>query len=145
MGGLSRLGRSISVRPGEGRALLLAFGYFFFVLATYYVLRPVRDEMGVRSGVRNLPWLFTGTFLVSLAIAPLYAGLVARLERRRFIPLIYGFLTLNILAFWALLSGNVATGGNAMVRPQRGRPERPTAGPMATIGWRARIAPLMIQ
>jgi AAA family ATP:ADP antiporter len=114
MGGLSRLGRSISVKPGEGRALLLSFGYFFFVLATYYVLRPVRDEMGVRSGVRNLPWLFTGTFLVSLAIAPLYAGLVARLERRRFIPLIYGFLTLNILAFWALLSGNVAAGVTAM-------------------------------
>jgi AAA family ATP:ADP antiporter len=108
------LGRAVDVRPGEGRALLLAFGYFFFVLATYYVLRPVRDEMGVRSGVRNLPWLFTGTFLVSLAIAPLYAGLVARLERRRFIPLIYGFLTLNILAFWALLTANVATGALAM-------------------------------
>ena len=99
------LGRLVQAKPGEGRALLLAFGYFFFVLACYYVLRPVRDEMGVRSGVGNLPWLFTGTFVVSLLIAPLYAGLVARLKRSVFIPLIYGFLTLNILAFWFFLEG----------------------------------------
>ncbi|OYX32381.1 MAG: hypothetical protein B7Y99_08730 [Caulobacterales bacterium 32-69-10] len=114
--GLDRtlLGR-FGVKPGEGRALLLAFGYFFFLLATYYVLRPVRDEMGVRSGVRNLPWLFTGTFVVSLAIAPLYAALVARMKRARFIPLIYSFLILNILAFWVCLSGGIAVETAAMV------------------------------
>jgi AAA family ATP:ADP antiporter len=108
------LGR-FGVKPGEGRALALSFGYFFFLLATYYVLRPVRDEMGVRSGVRNLPWLFTGTFLVSLAIAPLYAGLVARMRRARFIPIIYSFLILNILAFWACLSFGVGVAVAAMV------------------------------
>lgn len=108
------LGR-LGVKPGEGRALALAFGYFFFLLATYYVLRPVRDEMGVRSGVRNLPWLFTGTFLVSLAIAPLYAGLVARMRRSVFIPVIYSFLILNILAFWVCLSGGIAVAAAAMV------------------------------
>lgn len=106
---------AVQVKPGELRALLLAFGYFFFVLACYYVLRPVRDEMGVRSGVRNLPWLFTGTFLVSLAIAPVYAAVVARWRRKTFIPLVYGFLVLNILAFWAMLAGNVAAGATAMV------------------------------
>jgi len=106
---------AVQVKPGELRALLLAFGYFFFVLACYYVLRPVRDEMGVRSGVRNLPWLFTGTFLVSLAIAPIYAAVVARWKRKTFIPLVYGFLVLNILAFWAMLAGNVAAGATAMV------------------------------
>jgi AAA family ATP:ADP antiporter len=105
---------AVQVRPGEGRALLLSFGYFVFVLACYYVLRPVRDEMGVRSGVKNLPWLFTATFLVSLAIAPLYAAVVARWRRQTFIPLVYGFLALNILAFWALLAGDAAAGRTAM-------------------------------
>lgn len=106
--GLS-LGRLVQVKPGEGRALLLSFAYFFCLLACYYVLRPVRDEMGIRSGVGNLPWLFTATFVVNLAIAPLYAGLVARLRRGVFILAVYGFLILNMLLFWALLNGGAAT------------------------------------
>ncbi len=107
--------RIVPTRAGELKPALLAFAYFFCVLACYYVLRPVRDEMGIRSGVRNLPWLFTGTFITSLVIAPIYAVLVARLKRATFIPLVYGFLTLNILAFWACLTFGVAVGQTAVV------------------------------
>jgi len=96
------------VTGGETRAVAWSFAYFFFVLASYYVLRPVRDEMGIRSGVGNLPWLFTATFFVSLAIAPIYSALVAKLPRKRFVPIVYGFLLLNILAFWICLTGNIA-------------------------------------
>ena len=102
------IGRWIEVRPGEGRALLYAFGYFFFLLASYYILRPVRDEMAVRSGVGGLPSLFTATFIVSLIIAPLYAGLVSKLRRGLFIPLVYGLLILNIAGFWYMLTYGVA-------------------------------------
>jgi AAA family ATP:ADP antiporter len=109
------LARVVRARAGELRPVLLAFGYFFFVLACYYVLRPVRDEMGIRSGVRNLPWLFTGTFVASLIIAPIYAALVARLKRSRFIPLVYGFLIANILAFWALLTAGAYAAQTAIV------------------------------
>lgn len=105
----------LRAKPEEIRAVILAFAYFFFLLAAYYVLRPVRDEMGVRSGVRNLPWLFTATFVVSLAIAPIFAALVARLKRGTFLTLSYGFLILNIAAFWALLSGNIAIETTAIV------------------------------
>lgn len=101
------IGRWIDVRPGEGRALIYAFAYFFFLLASYFILRPVRDEMAVRSGVASLPSLFTFTFVVSLVIAPLYAVLVSRLRRGLFIPLVYGFLILNIAAFWYMLTFRV--------------------------------------
>lgn len=103
------------VRPEETRALWLSFAYFFFVLATYYVLRPVRDEMGIRSGVGNLPWLFTATFVVNLIVAPIYAALVGWLKRSIFIPAVYGFLILNIVAFWSLLTGNIALAETAVV------------------------------
>lgn len=106
--------RMIPQRPGEGRALLLSFGYFFFVLACYYMLRPVRDEMGIRTGLKNLPWLFTATFVVSFALAPIYAGVISRLKRSVFIPLIYGFLILNILAFWASMAAGIAPAVTAM-------------------------------
>jgi len=93
-----------SVRPGEGKALCWSFAYFFCLLAGYYVLRPLRDEMGVAGGVRNLQWLFTATFLTMLAAVPLYGALVARLPRRRFIPVVYHFFAANIALFWLLLT-----------------------------------------
>ena len=86
------------------RALLWSFAYFFCLLASYYILRPLRDEMGVAGGVRNLQWLFTGTFLAMLAAVPLYGAVVARLPRRRFIPFVYHFFVANLAIFWLLLA-----------------------------------------
>ena len=101
------LGRVVAARPGEMRALLWSFAYFFCLLAGYYVLRPLRDEMGIAGGVRNLQWLFTATFVVMLAAVPVYGAMVARLPRRRFIPLVYHFFVANIAIFWLLLTLDV--------------------------------------
>ena len=98
------LARVVAAKPGETRALLWSFAYFFCLLAGYYVLRPVRDEMGLASGIKNLPWLFTATFFVMLAVAPIYGALVARLPRQRFIPFVYHFFVANIIIFWLLLT-----------------------------------------
>ncbi|MCX7172079.1 MAG: MFS transporter [Proteobacteria bacterium] len=96
-----------SLRPGELPALLWSFAYFFFLLAAYYVLRPLRDEMGIAGGVKNLQWLFTATFVVMLAAVPVFGAVVARLPRRRFIPLVYQFFVANIAIFWLLLSFDI--------------------------------------
>ncbi len=101
------LGRGVAARPGEMRALLWSFAYFFCLLAGYYVLRPLRDEMGIAGGVRNLQWLFTATFIVMLAAVPVFGALVARLPRRRFIPLVYQFFVANLAIFWLLLTFDV--------------------------------------
>ncbi|MGQ0656464.1 MAG: NTP/NDP exchange transporter [Betaproteobacteria bacterium] len=104
---MSRLTRVVAVRPEEVRATLWSFAYFFCLLSAYYILRPLRDEMGVAGGVRNLQWLFTATFLVMLAAVPLYGALVARVPRRRFIPLVYHFFVANLAIFWLLLALDV--------------------------------------
>jgi len=109
------LTRIVAVRPAEIRALLWSFAYFFFLLAAYYVLRPVRDEMGIAGGVKNLPWLFTATFVVMLAVVPVFGAMVARIPRRRFIPLVYHFFVANILIFWLLLTFKVAMADTAKV------------------------------
>jgi ATP:ADP antiporter, AAA family len=98
------IARAVPVAPGELAALLWSFAYFFSLLAGYYVLRPLRDQMGIAGGVRHLPWLFTATFLVLLAAQPLYGALVARLPRARFIPAVYHFFVANLAIFWLLLT-----------------------------------------
>ncbi len=104
-----QLRRAVDVRPHEVRALLWSFAYFFCLLCSYYILRPLRDEMGIAGGVRNLQWLFTGTFVAMLLAVPVFGALVARLPRRRFIPLAYRFFIVNILIFFLLLRLDIAT------------------------------------
>ena len=94
----------IDVRPAELRALGWSWLYIFAVLSSYYILRPIRDEMGVAGGVENLQWLFTGTLLGMIAVNPPFAALVAKLPRIRFIALTYRFFGANLLLFILLAS-----------------------------------------
>jgi len=91
------------IHSDEVRASLLAFAYFFCILSAYYVLRPLREEMGLAGGVRNLPWLFIGTLLATLVLAPLFGALVSRFNRRQFISISYRFFALNLLVFYLLM------------------------------------------
>ncbi|MEE7449037.1 MFS transporter [Methylobacterium radiotolerans] len=93
------LARLIDVQPGEGRALAWSWAYIFSILAAYYVLRPIRDQMGVAGGIENLPWLFTATLIGMLALNLPFAYLVKRMPRARFVPITYRFFAANILAF----------------------------------------------
>jgi AAA family ATP:ADP antiporter len=94
------LRRTVDVREHETAALVASCAYFFFVLSAYYVIRPVRDEMGVAGGVENLAWLFTGTLVGMLLVHPLFTALVARFPRGRFVPLIYRFFILHLVVFF---------------------------------------------
>lgn len=103
------LRRVMPATPQERAAALWSFAYFFALLAGYYVLRPLRDQMGIAGGVKNLPWLFTATFVTLLVAQPLYGALVARLPRARFIPIVYHFFVANLVLFWVLLTFDIAS------------------------------------
>ncbi|HYG68132.1 MAG TPA: MFS transporter [Anaeromyxobacteraceae bacterium] len=104
----TRIGRLVQVEPHELRPLLWSFTYFFSLLCGYYVLRPMRDAMGIAGGVEQLHWLFTGTFVAMLATVPLFGWVTSRFPRRRFLPYVYGFFIANLLVFWALLDDDGA-------------------------------------
>src|SRR5687767_3918865 len=91
--------RVLRAQPGEAPALLWSFAYFFLVLCSYYLLRPVRDTVGVALGRDELQRLFTVTFVVMLALVPVFGWLSARLPRAKLLPVVYGFFALNLLAF----------------------------------------------
>jgi AAA family ATP:ADP antiporter len=99
-----RISRFLPATPSERAAALWSFAYFFTLLAGYYVLRPLRDQMAIAGGIKALPWLFTATFVTLLVAQPLYGQLVAKLPRRRFIPVVYHFFVANLALFWLLLT-----------------------------------------
>lgn len=114
--------------------LLWSFMYFFSLLCGYYVLRPVREAMGASADVaavfppsmveffaaRGLPLkeltlqvLFTCTFLIMLALQPVYGALVSRYPRRVFLPVVYGFFIVTLLLFHAAFDSGMPGRGMA--------------------------------
>jgi len=92
------------IRGGEWRAVGLSFAYFFCVLAAYYVIRPVRDQLSAAVGSTQLPWFYAATFIATLALTPVFAWLVARYPRRIVVPIVYGFFIACLLAFVPLFT-----------------------------------------
>lgn len=95
------LARVVDLRPRELPALLWSWVYIFSVLSSYYVMRPIRDQMGVAGGVKNLQWLFLGTLICMLLLNVPFGALVKALPRSRFIPLTYRFFAASLLLFAA--------------------------------------------
>lgn len=77
--------RWLRVRPGEWKSLLASAAYFALVLFGYFLLRPIREAMGVARSMDDLRWLFVVTCVASLAAAVAFGGIVSRLDRARFI------------------------------------------------------------
>ena len=91
------LQRFAKVEPRESAAVLTAFLLFFFVLGSYFAVRPVRETIGTllgRDRVADL-WLYTAIF--SIAIVPIYGWRVARVRRSLLLPWIYGIVALILI------------------------------------------------
>ena len=97
---VSRLRRIVSVEPHEVAALLASFAMFFALLSAYYIIRPVRDEIGVTLGKEALHQLFTVVFFVMIALVPLFGFVASRFPRRLVLPAIYIFFASNLVVFW---------------------------------------------
>src|SRR5438552_6735894 len=97
------LQKAVDVKASEVRALFLGFVYYFLIFSSYYVIRPIRDDIGAANGVDKLPWLFTGTMIAMLFANAVFAALVVKFPRRLFIPIAYRFLIANLVIFFVLL------------------------------------------
>ena len=90
------------VNKTEVFLLLKAFLFFFFVLASWYALRPVRNELAVQGGIYNLPWLLIGVMIAMLLVNPIYSWLISRINQSKLIIYIYSFFIFNLCLFLAL-------------------------------------------
>jgi AAA family ATP:ADP antiporter len=103
-------GKVLGPEPHEYVAVAWSFAYFFCVLSSYYILRPIREAMAVASGPETIPNLFLGTFAVMMVAAPIFGWVTSRYPRRTFLPWINMFFVSNILIFWLLFSRYVDDG-----------------------------------
>ena len=80
-------GHGRRVREGEWSAVAVSFLYFFCVLAAYYMIRPVREQLSASVGSTQLPWFYGATFACMLLLAPVFGAVVSRWPRRVVVPL----------------------------------------------------------
>lgn len=106
------LQKIVNVRENETRATVLAFLYFFCLLAGYYTLRPLREEMGLAGGVRNLPWMFQATLVATLLMVPVFGWCAQKFPRRVLLPVVYRAAIAQLVVFWGLA---LTLGGNAEI------------------------------
>jgi AAA family ATP:ADP antiporter len=98
------LRRVVDVHEDEVRAMVTSFVFFFFLLSSYFVLRPIRDAVAAASGVNQISWLFAGTLTVTLLCNPLFSALVVKFPIRRVIPISYQFFVAMLVVFYAALT-----------------------------------------
>ena len=101
-------------RAAEARRIGVAALAFFFLLAAYYVIRPVRDQLAGATGSVALPWFYAGTFVAMLAVAPVFGWLSARLQRRRLLIWSYGFFIVCLVAFVPLFAQQARIGAREL-------------------------------
>ena len=99
-----RLARAINAADDELNAALAGFALFFCLFCGYFMLRPIREAMGIQAGVEHLQWLFSATFIAMLLAVPLFAWLNSRVPRRQFVDWVFGFFGLNLLVFAVLFT-----------------------------------------
>ena len=93
------LTRLFNIEHDEIEPVAAGFVLFFLLFAGYFMLRPMRETMGITGGVDNLQWLFTGTFVATLAAMPLFGWVAARVRRRRILYWVFGFFSANLVGF----------------------------------------------
>ena len=104
-----RLRKAVLFEPGEVRPLLISSAYFFCVLAAYYIVRPIREEMGIKVGRDGLQTLFTVVFFVMVAAVPLFGWVATRFKRGAVVPVVYGFFIANLILFWAAFTAGIGS------------------------------------
>lgn len=94
--------RWLDIQPGEGAQVAFAIGFFFSTLCGYFMVRSVREAMGVEGGMSSLYQLFYATLIVMFIAHLALGGVMTRLRRSGFVPFLFRFLALNLLAFAAI-------------------------------------------
>mgnify|MGYP002620155846 CR=1 FL=1 len=94
--------RAVAFEAGEFWPAVVSAVYFFCLLFGYFMLRPLRDAMGLDGGVDSLRILFLVTLGVMVVANIIFGTVASRLSRRLFVPLVYWFAIACLGVFLAI-------------------------------------------
>ena len=97
---------TVQSKPGtnEFKLTLVSFLYFFFVICSYYVLKPLRDGLAMEFGATNINYLNILSMFSLLIVNAVYSLIVGKYKREIFIPAITSFFLVSILFFWSIFT-----------------------------------------
>ena len=88
-----------TLKGDEIFSLVKSFSFFFFVLASWYSLRPVRNEMAIEGGIFNLPYILLAIVIVMGLINPIYSWVISKIQTSRIVVYCYSFFIVNLVIF----------------------------------------------
>ena len=97
------LQKMTKIEPHEIRSVILSFAFIFSILASYYIIRSVRDGLASDWSDAELSTIWTVTFLISFLVVSFYSYICSKINFKYLVPGIYGFFSLTFFAFYSLL------------------------------------------
>ena len=99
---LRLLNKATKIEANEVRAVLVSFSFIFTILASYYIIRPVRDAMASNWSDVELSTIWTLTFLISFLVVSIYGYVCSKVKFKNLVPGVYGFFaaTFYLLYFF---------------------------------------------
>ncbi len=91
-----------TIKSHELKATLTAFFMVLILMASYFVLRPVRDAMASDWSDTEVSFLWNLQFFVSVAIVSIYGALVSHIRFNYVVPLVYSIFAASFIAFFFL-------------------------------------------
>ncbi|MFC7337811.1 NTP/NDP exchange transporter [Haloferula chungangensis] len=83
--------RLTQIEPSEVRAALVSFLFIFMLMASYFIMKPVRDALPSDWGSVSTAQQWTITFLVSTVAVSIYNFLSARFSPQAIVPAVFAF------------------------------------------------------
>jgi AAA family ATP:ADP antiporter len=102
---VARAARALSeIEPNELKATLVSAVFVFILMASYYVLRPIRDAMASDWSDSEVSFLWNLNFFISAALVAVFGLAVSRTRLRNVVPAVYGFFALSFIGFYLGIS-----------------------------------------
>jgi len=98
------ISKLFDIREGEGARAFLMFAFIFFLIASFLIIKPVRDALFLdKHGSKKLPFVYILVALFSACVASLYARYSKKVKLHVLVLTTLLISIATIIIFWFLL------------------------------------------
>lgn len=116
---------------GESSITIVSIVYFFCVICSYYVIKPIRGSLALELGSENIPVLNIFSMISLILGNAAYSWIVGKYKRDIFIPFITRFFVLCLVGFWLIFTFAIPLGGERTTSSAISSPASTAVAPLA--------------